>query len=153
MLKITTSAGKPKISWSKVDGAAKYKVFYSTDGKKYNPLIETTKTSITHTKAKIGTKYFYKVKAVNAGAESEFSNGVNIKCVPATPTVTISRSGGKAKLSWKKVSDATKYYVYRSTDGVKYKPYYTVSKTSFTDSKSASGTKFFTQSVTKPLVP
>ena len=143
MIKITTSAGKPKISWSKVDGAVKYQVYYSTNGEKYNPLIETTKTSITHTKAKIGTKYYYKVKAVNAGAESEFSNVESIKCIPATPTVTISRSGGKAKLSWKKVSGATKYYVYRSTDGVKYKPYYTVSKTSFTDSKSKSGTKYY----------
>ena len=144
VLKITTSAGKPKVSWSKVDGAAKYKVFYSTDGKKYYQLIETTKTSVTHTKAKIGTTYYYVVKAVNAnGDESEFSNDVSIKCVPAAPTVTISRSGGKAKLSWKAVSDATKYYVYRSTDGVKYKPYYTVSKTSFTDSKSASGTKYY----------
>ena len=143
VIKITTSAGKPKISWSKVDGAVKYQVYYSTDGKKYYQLIETTKTSVTHTKAKIGTKYYYKVKVVNAGAESEFSNVESIKCRPAAPTVTISRSGGKAKLSWKAVSGATKYYVYRSTDGVKYKPYYTVSKTSFTDSKSASGTKYY----------
>ena len=143
VLKITTSAGKPKISWSKVEGAVKYQVYRSTDGKKYDLLATTTGTSITNTKAKIGTKYFYKVKAVNAGAESEFSNVVSIKCVPAAPTVSISRSGGKAKLSWKAVSGATKYYVYRSTDGVKYKPYYTVSKTSFTDSKSASGKKYY----------
>ena len=144
VIKITTSAGKPKISWSKVDGAAKYKVFYSTNGKKYNPLIETTKTSITHTKAKIGTTYYYKVSAVDDnGVMTAYSNVESIKCRPAAPTVTISRSGGKAKLSWKAVSGATKYYVYRSTDGVKYKPYYTVSKTSFTDSKSASGTKYY----------
>ncbi|MCI7368830.1 MAG: hypothetical protein MSM72_00540, partial [Firmicutes bacterium] len=143
VIKITTSAGKPKISWSKVDGAVKYKVYRSTDGKKYDLLATTTGTSITNTKAKIGTKYYYKVKAVNAGAESEFSNGVSIKCIPATPTVSISRVSGKAKLSWKAVSGATKYYVYRSTDGVKYKPYYTVSKTSFTDSKSASGKKYY----------
>ncbi|MGN1017562.1 MAG: leucine-rich repeat protein, partial [Oscillospiraceae bacterium] len=107
VIKITTSAGKPKISWSKVDGAVKYQVYRSTDGKKYDLLATTTGTSITNTKAKIGTKYYYKVKAVNAnGDESEFSNGVNIKCVPAAPTVTISRSGGKAKLSWKAVSGA-----------------------------------------------
>ena len=143
VIKITTSAGKPKISWSKVDGAAKYKVFYSTDGKKYNPLIETTKTSITHTKAKIGTKYYYVVKAVNAGAESEFSNGVSIKCRPAAPTVTISRVSGKAKLSWKKVSGATKYWVYRSTDGKKYTRVISTTKLSYADSKSKSGTKYY----------
>ena len=143
VLKITTSAGKPKISWSKVDGAAKYKVFYSTDGKKYYQLIETTKTSVTHTKAKIGTKYFYKVRAVNAGAESEFSNVESIKCRPAAPTVTISRSGGKAKLSWKAVSGATKYWVYRSTDGKKYPRVAITTKLSYTDSESKSGTKYY----------
>ena len=143
VIKITTSAGKPKISWSKVEGAVKYKVYYSTNGKKYNPLIETTKTSVTHTKAKIGTTYYYVVKAVNAGAESEFSNGVSIKCVPAAPTVTISRSGGKAKLSWKAVSGATKYWVYRSTDGKKYTCVISTTKLSYTDSKSKSGTKYY----------
>ncbi len=144
VIKITTSAGKPKISWAAVDGAAKYKVFYSADGKKYKQLIETTKTSVTHTGAKIGTTYYYKVKAVNAdGAMSAFSNGKNIKCVPAAPTVTISRSGGKAKLSWKKVSGATKYWVYRSTDGKKYTRVAIATKLTYTDSKSKSGTKYY----------
>ena len=143
VIKITTSAGKPKISWSKVEGAVKYKVYRSTDGKKYDLLATTTGTSITNTKAKIGTKYYYKVKAVNAGAESEFSNVESIKCRPAAPTVTISRSGGKAKLSWKAVSGATKYWVYRSTDGKKYTRVAITTKLSYADSKSASGTKYY----------
>ena len=144
VLKITTSAGKPKISWSKVDGAAKYKVYRSTDGKKYDLLATTTGTSITNTKAKIGTKYYYVVKAVNAnGDESEFSNVESIKCRPAAPTVTISRSGGKAKLSWKAVSGATKYWVYRSTDGKKYTRVISTTKLSYADSKSKSGTKYY----------
>ena len=144
VIKITTSSGKPRISWSKVDGAAKYKVFYSADGKKYYQLIETTKTSVTHTKAKIGTKYYYKVKAINAdGAMSEFSNVKSIKCVPAAPTVTISRSGGKAKLSWKAVSGATKYWIYRSTDGKKFDYLTSTTKLTYTDSKAKSGTKYY----------
>ncbi len=144
VIKTTTSAGKPKISWSKVDGAAKYKVYYSTDGKKYYQLIETTKTSVTHTGAKIGTTYYYKVKAVNSnGAESVYSNTKSIKCVPAAPTVTISRVSGKAKLSWKAVSGATKYWIYRSTDGKTYKQYTSTTKLTYTDSKSKSGTKYY----------
>ena len=143
-IKITTSNGKPKIYWDAVDGAVKYKVYRSTDGKKYSLLATTTGTSITNTKAKIGTTYYYKVKAVNAdGAESEFSNDVNIKCRPAAPTVSISRSGGKAKLSWKAVSGATKYWVYRSTDGKKYTRVISTTKLSYTDSKSKSGTKYY----------
>ena len=146
VIKITTSAGKPKISWSKVEGAVKYKVYRSTDGKKYGLLATTTGTSITNTKAKakIGTKYYYKVKAVNAsGAESAYSNVKSIKYVPATPTVTISRSGGKAKLSWKAVTGATKYYIYRSTDGKNFEYRTYTTKLTYTDSKSASGKKYY----------
>ena len=143
-LSITTSSGKPKLSWNAVDGAVKYWVYRSTDGKKYDLLATTTGTSITNTKAKIGTKYYYKVRAVNSGgALSEFSNGVSIKCVPAAPTVSISRVSGKAKLSWKAVSGATKYWVYRSTDGKKYTRVAITTKLSYADSKSKSGTKYY----------
>ena len=143
-IKITTSAGKPKISWSKVDGAKKYNIYRSTDGENYKYLTYTTKTSYTNTKATIGTKYYYKVTAVNAsGAESAYSNIKSIKCVPATPALTISRSSGKAKLSWKAVTGATKYYIYRSTDGKTYKYYTYTTKLNYTDSKSASGKKYY----------
>ena len=143
-IKITTSAGKPKISWNKIDGAKKYKIYRSTDGENYKYLTYTTKTSYTNTKATIGTKYYYKVTAVNAGGtESGFSNIKSIKCVPATPTVTISRSSGKAKLSWNKVDGASKYYIYRSTDGKNFEYRTYTTKLNYTDSKSASGTKYY----------
>ena len=144
VIKITTSSGKPKISWSKVDGAVKYKVYRSTDGKKYSLLATTTGTSITNTKAKIGTTYYYKVQAVGIdGATSDFSVSKSIQCRPAAPTVSISRVSGKAKLSWKAVSGATKYWVYRSTDGKKYTRVISTTKLSYTDSKSKSGTKYY----------
>ena len=63
-LKITTSAGKPKIYWNAVDGAAKYWVYRSTDGKKFSYCDSTTKTSYTNSSTSIGTTYYYKVKAV-----------------------------------------------------------------------------------------
>ena len=141
--KITTSSGKPKISWSKVDGAVKYQVFCSTDGKKYSLLVTTEKTSVTNTKATIGTTYYYKVKAVrDDGFKSDYSIVKTIKCVPAAPTMTLGRSGGKAKLSWKASTGATKYWIYRSTDGKNYEYRTYTTKLSYTDSKSASGTKY-----------
>ena len=81
-VKITTVSGKPKLSWSKVTGADKYYVYRSTDGKDYTILIKTTKTSVTNTGAKKGTKYYYKVKAIcsaNTKANSAFSTVVSIK--------------------------------------------------------------------------
>ena len=143
-LKITTSAGKPKIYWNAVDGAAKYWIYRSTDGKNFKYYDSTTKTSYTNNSTAIGSTYYYKVKAVGAnGAKSDYSVSKGILCKPAAPTVSINRSNGKPKLSWKAVSGATKYWIYRSTDGVNFKYFDSTTKTSYTNSGAASGTKYY----------
>ena len=143
-LKITTSAGKPKIYWNAVDGAAKYWIYRSTDGKNFKYYDSTTKTSYTNNSTSIGSTYYYKVKAIGAnGAKSDYSVSKGILCKPAAPTVSINRSNGKPKLSWKAVSGATKYWIYRSTDGVNFKYFDSTTKTSYTNSGAASGTKYY----------
>ncbi|MDY5880626.1 MAG: transglutaminase domain-containing protein [Oscillospiraceae bacterium] len=143
-LKITTSAGKPQIYWNPVSGSVKYWIYRSTDGKKFSYYDKTTNTSYTNNSTEIGTTYYYKVKAVNAnGASSDPSSVVSILCKPAAPTVSINRSNGKPKLSWKAVSGATKYWIYRSTDGKKFKYFDSTTKTSYTNSGAASGTKYY----------
>ncbi len=143
-LKITTSAGKPKIYWNAVDGAAKYWIYRSTDGKNFKYYDSTTKTSYTNNSTAIGSTYYYKVKAIGAnGAKSDYSVSKGILCKPAAPTVSINRSNGKPKLSWKAVSGATKYWIYRSTDGVNFKYFDSTTKTSYTNSGAASGTKYY----------
>ena len=146
-LKITTSAGKPKIYWNAVDGAEKYWIYRSTDGKKFSYYDSTTKASYTNNSTSIGTTYYYKVKAV-AGVDgknyaSDFSITRSILCKPAAPSVSITTSNGKPKLSWKAVSGATKYWIYRSTDGVNFKYFDSTTKTSYTNSGAASGTKYY----------
>ncbi len=146
-LKITTSAGKPKISWDAVDGAVKYWVYRSTDGKTFKYYDSTTKTSYTNNSTTIGMTYYYKVKAINVvdgkNYASAYSVSKGILCKPAAPTVSINRSNGKPKLSWKAVSGATKYWIYRSTDGVNFKYWDSTTKTSYTNSGAASGTKYY----------
>ena len=146
-LSITTSAGKPKIYWNAVDGAAKYWVYRSTDGKKFSYYDSTTKTSYTNSSTSIGTTYYYKVKAVavvdGKNYASDFSVSKGILCKPAAPSVSINRSNGKPKLSWKAVSGATKYWIYRSTDGKEFKYFDSTTKTSYPNSGAASGTKYY----------
>ena len=146
-LKITTSAGKPKIYWNAVDGAVKYWVYRSTDGKNFKYYDSTTKTSYTNNSTAIGSTYYYKVKAVavadGKNLASDYSVSKGILCKPAAPTVSINRSNGKPKLSWKAVSGATKYWIYRSTDGVNFKYFDSTTKTSYTNSGAASGTKYY----------
>ena len=146
-LKITTSAGKPKIYWNAVDGATKYWVYRSTDGKNFKYYDSTTKTSYTNNSTSIGTTYYYKVKAVavvdGKDYASDYSVIRSIRCKPAAPSVSINRSNGKPKLSWKAVSGATKYWIYRSTDGKNFKYFDSTTKTSYTNSGAASGTKYY----------
>ncbi len=143
-LKITTSAGHPKLSWNAVPGAAKYWIYRSTDGKNFKYYDSTKSTDYTNNSTNIGTTYYYKIKAVDSsGTTTDYSVVKSIKCTPAAPSLSISRVNGKPKLSWKAVSGATKYWIYRSTDGKNFKYYDSTTKTSYTNSGAASGTKYY----------
>ena len=146
-LKITTVSGHPKIYWNAVDGAVKYYIYRSTAGKTFKYYDSTTKTSYTNNSTEIGTTYYYKVKAVKIvdGKEytSDYSLAKNILCKPAIPTLIINRVNGKAQLKWSTVGDAAKYNVYRSTDGKNFKYWDSTTRTSYTNSAAASGTKYY----------
>ena len=147
VLKITTTAGKPQISWNAVDGATKYWIYRSTDGKTFKYYDSTTKTSYTNKSTSIGTTYYYKVKAVKTvdgtNYTSDLSGAKSILCKPAAPTVSIYRTNGKPQLKWSAVTGATKYWIYRSTDGKTFKYYDSTTKTSYTNSGAASGKKYY----------
>ncbi len=146
-VKITTSAGHPKLTWDAVDGAAKYWIYRSTDGVNFKYYDSTTKTSYTNSSTTIGTTYYYKVKAVavrdGENVASELSAAKSVKCVPAAPSISIYRTNGKPQLKWNAVSGATKYWIYRSTDGVNYSYYDSTTKTSYTNSGASSGTTYY----------
>ena len=146
-LSITTSAGHPKIYWNAVDGATKYWVYRSTDGTNFSYYDRTDNTSYTNNSTKIGTLYYYKVKAVKAvdgkDVASVYSTTRSIRCKPAAPTMSIYRTNGKPQLKWSAVTGATKYWIYRSTDGVNFSYYDSTTKTSYTNSGAASGKKYY----------
>ena len=80
---ITTAAGKPKLGWRAVDGADKYWIYRSTDGKNFKYYDSTTKTSYTNKATTAGVTYYYKIKSViyyeRQNIASDFSNTVSIK--------------------------------------------------------------------------
>ena len=141
---ITTSKGKPKLTWKAVTGADKYYVYRSTDGKNFKYYNKTDEAGYTNYSTNIGTTYYYKVRAVKTidgnDHKSDFSAVRSIQCRPAAVNLSISRSYGKPKLTWEAVADADKYWIYRSTDGKNFKCYDTTTKTSYINSGAAFNT-------------
>ena len=141
---ITTSKGKPKLTWKAVKGADNYYIYRSTDGKNFKYYNETDEAGYTNYSTNIGTTYYYKVRAVKTidgnDHKSDFSAVRSIQCRPAAVNLSISRSYGKPKLTWDAVADADKYWIYRSTDGKNFKDYDTTTKTSYINSGAAFNT-------------
>jgi len=83
VVKITTSSGKPKLSWAGITGATKYKIYRSTSKTGTYSLVKTTTSKYwKDTTAKKGKTYYYKVVAVhsNTAANSSYSAIKSIKC-------------------------------------------------------------------------
>ena len=145
-----SDSGKPKLTWNAVSGATSYRVFRSESrGTGYSLLGTTSSTSYTNTGAAVGKTYYYRVKAVNRdGMASGYSNIVSCKAkaaAPAAPSVTAGNSStGKPRLTWKAVSGAVSYRIYRSESrGTGYSLLGTTSSTSYTNTGAKAGKTYY----------
>ena len=142
------ASGKPYIKWNAVANASQYKVYRSTSKNgTYTLLGTTTATNYTDNKAGSGYTYYYKVRAISkvkSTANSVFSVPVAGICHCAKPTVKITTSAGKPKLTWNAVAGASKYYIYRSTEANGTFEYLYSTKNLFYTNKSAvAGTTYY----------
>ena len=133
--------GRPTLTWKAVTGAAKYEVYRarSKDGDyiKYSTTTGTSYTNISYIEN--GNTYYYKVRALKSdGTAGAWSSVVSVtyKQTLSAPTVTGGNDAqGRPTLTWKAVSGAAKYEVYRarSKDGT-YTKYSTTTGTAYTNS-------------------
>ena len=132
--------GRPTLKWNAVSGAAEYEVYRARskngDYIKYSTVTGTSYTNISYIEN--GNTYYYKVRALDAnGTAGAWSSIVSVtykQTLPA-PTVTGGNDAqGRPTLTWKAVTGAAKYEVYRarSKDG-DYIKYSTVTGTSYTN--------------------
>ena len=136
------------MTWDKVEGAAKYKVYRATSKTGTYKLMKTvTGTSFTNTSVDAGKTYYYYVRAVDVdGKTSDKSNIVSRTCDLARPEVTLSNvaSSGKIKVSWKAIDGAVEYEVYRATSKTgTYKLVKTTTSTSFTNTSTTAGKTYY----------
>ena len=135
------SQGRPTLKWNAVSGAAKYEVYRarSKDGDyiKYSTVTGTSYTNTSYIES--GNTYYYKVRALKSdGTAGAWSSIVSVtyKQTLSAPTVTGGNdSQGRPTLTWKAVTGAAKYEVYRarSKDGT-YSKYSTTTGTAYTNS-------------------
>ena len=113
--KLENVNGGVKISWNKVNGAAKYRVYYK--GRKgWTRMVDTTSTSYIDKDVSSGRNYTYTVRCISADGKSFTSGydskGTIIKYIAAPEISKLESVNGGVKISWGKVSGATKYRVY-----------------------------------------
>lgn len=107
--------GGVKISWGKVNGAEKYRIYYK-GSKGWTRMVDTTSTSYIDKDVSSGKTYTYTVRCINSSA-TKFTSGYNgkgksIKYV-AAPKITKAESvNGGVKISWNKPNGAEKYRIY-----------------------------------------
>ena len=149
--KVTASnnaaTGKVRLNWEKIDGAVSYKVYRSeTKDGTYKLMKTVTGTTYTNTSAVAGKTYYYKVKAVaeNSSADSAYSEVKSRTCDLPQPEVKITKSLGKPKVSWNKVSGAVSYKVYRaaSKNGT-YSLVKTTTSCSYKDTAAKKNTTYY----------
>ncbi len=107
--------GGVKLTWNKVNGAAKYRVYYK--GRKgWTRMVDTTSTSYIDKDVSSGRNYTYTVRCISADGKSFTSGydskGKSVKYVAAPEISKLENVNGGVKISWGKVSGATKYRVY-----------------------------------------
>ena len=139
-----------KVTWSKAEGAVRYRVYRQAAGESsWTTLTSSaTGTSYTDKKAKAGVTYTYTVRALNSanGLSAGYDkNGVKAIIAPATVTLGTAKAGANGiTVTWAKADGAVKYNVYRRTADTKWTsaPLATVSGTSFTDKTAKAGVKY-----------
>ena len=136
--------GGVKLTWNKVNGAAKYRVYYK--GRKgWTRMVDTTSTSYIDKDVSSGRNYTYTVRCISKDGKKFTSGydskGKTVKYIAAPGISKLENVNGGVKITWNKVSGATKYRVYYKGSKGWTKMVDTTS-TSYTDKDVSSGRNY-----------
>lgn len=133
-----------KLTWDKVTGAEKYRVFVRS-GSSWSRLGDTSSNTFTHNAAKSGTTYTYTVRCISANGKSYTSayksSGWSIKYIAAPQVTKTENTGYGVKLTWGKVIGAEKYRVFVKS-GSSWTRLGDTTSTTFTHTAAKSGTTY-----------
>ncbi len=135
-----------KITWTKVTGAGFYTLYRSTKPDKgFKKIANTKKTSHVDYDVRKGRCYYYKVVANHKNHKnwkSPATEIVHAYTKPAAPDVTGMYAKKKVRLTWKKVTGAQCYYVYKKNKRGKFEKVKKTSKLFYNDSAVNKGKRY-----------
>ncbi len=137
-----------RVYWSKVSGADTY-LLYRYSGGEWKRIAKTKDTAYNISSLSPNKTYYFKVKAYNSktGETGDYSPNVKVVTTPSK-VKTLKASSVKTTtltLSWSKVSGATAYEIYRSTDGKSWNKIKSVNSktTSYKEKSLKKGKKYY----------
>ncbi len=141
-ISLSNVADGVKISWKKLDGAEKYRVYYK-GSKGWTRMVDTAETSYIDKDVSSNHNYTYTVRCINKDATaftSYFRSGNSILYV-AAPKLSLSPAADGVDIKWSAVAGAAKYRVYvKGTNG--WTKITDTTSTSCTDNDVVSGKSY-----------
>ena len=126
-----------KVTWGKVPGAVKYRVFRNLPSGGWQPLGDTTALTFVDTAVQSGQTFTYVVRCISADGKA-FTSAYD----PAGRTITFlsvpqiksaTNVAGGVNVQWAPVKGAVRYCVFRKSGSEGWKAVGTATGTSFTD--------------------
>lgn len=142
----TTSAG---ISWTISDNASYYRLQQSTDGKSWKTVVTTSDTNYTVKGLTGGKKYYFRVCSLDS-SKSVASSYVSVQTqtLCSAPSIKLASSKSKtATVTITKVSGASKYMIYKSTDNKTWTKAGDTTKLTYELTKLTGGKKIYVKVV------
>ena len=116
--RITNGNGSQTITWNKVSGAVKYRLFYKSGGK-WVRIADTASTSYTWNKVKHDIRYTYTVRCIDKNSKyisNYVKGGKSLTYLSAPALSSVKNAKSKTMtVSWKTLSGVTGYQIQYST--------------------------------------
>ena len=135
-----------KVTFSKVAGAAKYRVLRMATGESsWKTVAHVTGTTYTDTSLVSGQRYTYSIRAIAADGTSlsVLSDAKSVNYMKAPVISSAANLSTGVKITWGKVTEAAKYFVYRKGPGeTSFKKIAATTELTYTDTKVSAGKEY-----------
>lgn len=113
----TSRSGCIKVTWNNVHSSCYYLLYRRTANTDWQLIEDTDLNSYYDHNVKSNEVYYYTVRAYNKNAISGYNpTGVSLRYVAMTNLNSVTSSSDGLNVSWKAVSGAERYYLYRRSD-------------------------------------